>query len=166
MIFERYDFFIQRFKVLNEFCATAHQIFKLQKVEIGGIRGKVLSDEVRKINEKFKNIYAIFGTKTYDCLDEKDMRFLIDHNKFMSEVWKLDRKIGQVLSRAFDDCNVSSSILKLLRISDDLSLRGLIALELSDKMPLLVIMLNAEMDESKKTFEKYKEKILHQQELP
>ena len=159
LIFERYDFFIQRFKVLNEFCGTAHQIFKLQKVEIGGLRGKILSDEVRKINEKFKSIYSVFGTKTYDCLDEKDVRFLIDHNKFMSEVWKLDRKIGQVLSRAFDDCNVSSSILKLLRISDDLSLRGLIALELSDKMPLLVIMLNAEMDESKKTFEKYKEKI-------
>ena len=76
----------------------------------------------------------------------------------MSEVWKIDRKVGQILSKAFDDCNASLSILKLLKISDDLSLRGLIALELSDKMPLLIIMLNQEMDESRKTFEKYKEK--------
>ena len=118
-----------------------------------------MSEEVGKINGKFKNIYAVFGTKTYDCLDENDKRFIIDHNKFMSEVWKLDRKIGQILSIAFDDCNASCSILKLLRISDDLTLRGLIALELSDKMPLLVTMLNLEMDESKKTFEKYREKI-------
>ena len=81
-----------------------------------------------------------------------------DFRKFMSEVWKIDRKVGQILSKAFEECNISFSILKLLKISDDLSLRGLIALELSDKMPLLIVMLNQEIDESRKTFEKYKEK--------
>lgn len=159
MVFRRFNFFLQRCKVLHEFCSTSQQIFRLQKVEIGGVRGKILTEEVKKINDKFNNMYSVFGTKNYDCLDENDKEFMKDHNKFMSEVWKLDRKIGQVLSRAFDDCNVSNSVLKLLKVFGDLALRGLIALELSDKMPMLIIMLNEEMDESKKTFIKYKQKI-------
>ena len=144
---------------MKEFCGTSSQIFKLQKVEIGGVRGKTLSNEVKKINERFRTLYAVFGTKTYDCLNERDSLFLKDYHKFTSEVWKLDRKIGQILGRAFDDCNISISVINLLKIVDDLSLRGLIALELSDKMPLLIVMLNKEIDEARKTFEKYTERL-------
>ena len=116
--------FLEKLKILDEICATSHQIFKLQKVEIGGVGGRILSEEIKKINERFKNMYAVFATKTYDCLDEKERRFKKDHAVFMSQVWRLDRKIGQVLSRAFDDCTISHSILKLLRIFDGITLRN------------------------------------------
>ena len=46
----------------------------------------------------------------------------------------LDRKLGAVLSKGFDDCTVSDSIFKLLKIFGDLTFRSLIALELSDKV--------------------------------
>ena len=116
--------FLEKLKILDEICSTSHQIFKLQKVEIGGVGGRILSEEIKKINERFKNMYAVFATKTYDCLDEKDRSFKKDHEVFMSQVWRLDRKIGQVLSRAFDDCTTSHSILKLLRIFDGITLRN------------------------------------------
>lgn len=48
--------FLERLKVLNEFCSTSHQIFKLQKVEIGGIGGRILSEEIKKINDKFRKL--------------------------------------------------------------------------------------------------------------
>jgi hypothetical protein len=54
-----------------------------------------------------------------------------------------------VLGRAFDDCLATESIFKLLQIFGGLIQRKLIALELSDRMPTLVNMLNQEMDESK-----------------
>ena len=76
LIFDRFDAFIERFKILNEFCTTSNQIFKLQKVEIGGVRGRVLSEEIKKINEKFSNVYSVFGSRTYDCLHETDGKFL------------------------------------------------------------------------------------------
>ena len=124
LIFERFDVFLGRLKVLNELCSTSHQIFKLQKVEIGGMGGRVLSEEIKKINEKFRCLYGVFATKTYDCLDERDQTFMKDYRLFMSQVWMLDRKVGQIVSRAFDDCTISSSILKLLKIFDDITFRS------------------------------------------
>lgn len=42
---------------------------KLEKVEIAGIKGKVLSHQVVEIFEEFNELYAMFGNKTYDGLD-------------------------------------------------------------------------------------------------
>ena len=145
-----------RLKTILEFCNTAHQFLNLEKVEVGGMRGKLLTESVRKIYVQFKNIYALFGVKTYDSLDPKDHRFLKDYEKFNCQIWMLDRKLGAILTRAFDDCVESESIFKLLSIFGNLIKRGLIALELSDKMPLLVVKLNEEMDDSKCIFNKQK----------
>ena len=67
---------MERVKTLHEFFTTSNQFLKLQKVEIGALRGKILSEEIRKISENFKNIYTVFGTKTYDCLEQNDNSFL------------------------------------------------------------------------------------------
>ncbi len=64
--------------------------------------------------------------------------------------------------RAFDDCLVTESIFKLLQIFGNLIQRNLIALELSDRMPLLVTMLNQEMDESKVIYSKQMSRIAKQ----
>jgi dynein heavy chain len=64
-----------------------------------------------------------------------------------------------VLGRAFDDCLVTESIFKLLQIFGSLIQRNLIALELSDRMPTLVNMLNQEMDESKIIYSKQMNRI-------
>lgn len=64
-----------------------------------------------------------------------------------------------MLGRAFDDCLVTESIFKLLQIFGSLIQRNLIALELSDRMPILVTMLNQEMDESKIIYTKQMQRI-------
>ena len=53
----------------------------------------------------------------------------------------LDRKLGAVLSKGFDDCTVSDSIFKLLKIFGDLTFRSLIALELSDKVEQGMVLI-------------------------
>ena len=159
LVFHRFDNFLARLKTILEFCSTADQFLKLQKVEIGGLRGKILTQGVQKVHDKFKHIYDLFGTKTYDCLNYEDKTFIKDYDKFNKEIWMLDRKLGQILSRAFDDCTVSDSVFKLLVIFGDLTKRSLIALELSDKLPLLVVKLNEEMDDSRVTLTKYQSTI-------
>ena len=99
----------------------------------------MLTEGIQKIHENFKEIYSVFGNKTYDSMDPTDHGFLKDYDKFNRKVWMLDRKLGAILTRAFDDCVVSENIFKLLQIFGGLVQRSLIALELSDKMPLLVI---------------------------
>ena len=57
------------------------------------------------------------------------------------------------------DCTVSENVFKLLQIFGDLIQRSLIALELSDKMPMLVLKLIDEIEDAKKLFEKQKIRI-------
>lgn len=42
---------------------------KLEKVELGGIKGKMLSHQVVEIFSEFNEIFAVFGNRTYDGLD-------------------------------------------------------------------------------------------------
>ena len=159
MVFKRYDSFLERLGIIKEFFNTAQQFLKLEKVEIGGIRGKALTTNINKVHEEFKDLYGIFANRTYDSLDPQDRGFLRDYEKFNSKIFGLDRKLGAILSRAFDDCIVTESIFKLLHIFGTLIQRSLIALELSDKMPLLVCMLNTEMDEAKVIYTKQQKRI-------
>ena len=83
-----------------------------------------------------------------------DDSFIKDYEHFQAKTCELDRKLGAVLGRAFDDCLVTESIFKLLQIFGSLIQRCLIAQELSDRMPILVDLLNTEMDESKVIYTK------------
>ena len=159
MVFARFDSFTDRLKTIQEFCTTANQFLKLEKVEIGGIRGKVLTQGVGRIHDQFKEYYSVFGNRNYDSTDPTDFAFIKDVGKFNSKIWSLDRKLGAILTRALDDCIVSENIFKLLQIFGDLVQRSLIALELSDKIPMLVTKLSEEMEDATKIFERQKEAI-------
>ena len=54
MIFKRYDSFVERLTIIREFFQTAEQFLKLEKVEIGGIRGKDLSTRIGRVHDEFK----------------------------------------------------------------------------------------------------------------
>ena len=154
LVFKRFDSFLERLHIMMEFFNTAVQFAKLEKVEIGGIRGKALTKSISKVSEEFKDLYSVFSLKTYDSLDPKDMGFLKDNEKFENKVSSMDRKLGAILNRAFDDCIVSESVFKLLHIFGTLSDRTIIAKELDDKMPKLVTLIDLELEGTKKTFQK------------
>ena len=101
----------------------------------------------------------IFSARTYDPLDPQDESFINDFEKFKTKTFELDRKLGAVLGRAFDDCLVTESIFKLLQIFGNLIQRTLIAHELNDRMPTLVQMLDQEMEDAKIIFQKQKQRI-------
>ena len=159
LVFKRFDSFQSRLNIISEFFTTAQQFQKLERVEIGGIRGKMLTNHVKKIYVEFGELYATFGMRTYDALNPKDKKFLRDYEKFNCKLFCLDRKLGAILSRAFEDCTESQSVFRLLHVFGGLVDRKLISLELSDKMPVLVQMLHTEMDEAKMIFKKQETRI-------
>ena len=132
---------------------------KLEKVEIGGIRGKLFTNHVKKIFEEFKELYGVFGSRTYDALSPNDKLFLKDYEKFNSKIFSLDRKLGAILGRAFDDCSETQSTFKLLHVFGTLTERKLISSQLSDKMPQLINNLILEMEEAKKIFTNQQQNI-------
>ena len=54
LVFKRYDSFVSRLNILMEFFNTAVQFLKLERVEIGGIRGKALTSNIGRVYEEFK----------------------------------------------------------------------------------------------------------------
>ena len=152
LIFEKYDTFLERLKIIFEFCQTSNQFLRLEKVEVGGIRGKLLTENMRKVFLQFKELYATFALKTYDCSDPRNLRFLKDYDRFNSEVWKMERRLGVILVSAFDCCTTADSVFKLLDVFGDLRNRRLISMELSGKIPQLLDRINEELEAARQIF--------------
>jgi dynein heavy chain len=57
------------FIIVQELMETALEFMKLEKIEIGGIKGKVLSQQVVQIFDEFNEEYKVFTERTYDSLD-------------------------------------------------------------------------------------------------
>ena len=65
LVFKRYDSFLERLNTVKQFFDTAQQFLKLEKVEIGGIRGKALTTSINKVHEGFNDLYGVFAMRTY-----------------------------------------------------------------------------------------------------
>lgn len=48
---------------------AAVDLLKLEKLEIGGVRGRALSQQVQLLHQEFVDTYKFFTEKPYDCLD-------------------------------------------------------------------------------------------------
>ena len=111
------------------------------------------------MRSSFDTLYGVFAIRSYDSLDPTDMGFIKDYEKFNANIFALDRRLGAILASAFDDGVITESIFKLLQIFGSLIKRKLIAQELSDKMPHLIVMLNEEMDVAKAIFLKQQKRV-------
>ena len=66
-------------------------------------------------------------------MDPNDKLFLKDYEKFNGKIFSLDRKLGAILARAFDDCSETQSTFRLLHVFGSLTDRKLISATVSDK---------------------------------
>ena len=60
---------MDRMNMIRDLFKTAQDFLRLEKVEIGGVKGKALSGKVVKILEDFKEEFEKFNNKKYDPLD-------------------------------------------------------------------------------------------------
>lgn len=62
----------------QEVLLTAVDLLKMEKVVIGGVRGRALSHQVQMLHQEFVDTYRVFTEKPHDCLGL--------HNKVPSDV--------------------------------------------------------------------------------
>ena len=135
---------MNRLQILMDFFVTTVQFQKLERIEIGGLRGKALSHGVAKVLSEFKDLYAVFTIRTYDCLDPEEKGFIEDYKEFNEGIVSLDRKLAATLSRALEDCTMSNAIFKLLHVFGDVAKRKLISIELNKHIPRLIDLIAQE----------------------
>ncbi|PSN32950.1 Dynein beta chain [Blattella germanica] len=111
-VFEREIKFVRRLTLVENFFATSMEFLKLEKVEIGGWKGRPLSTKVEAVFGEFNVAFTVFGNITYDPLDPEEENFEKDFDIFMQKISDLDRKLAAIFCQAFDDCfNLERSLL-------------------------------------------------------
>lgn len=165
LVFGRWDKFMERIHMIRDLFKTAGDLFRLEKIEIGGVKGKTLSQHVLKIFEEFKEEFEKFGNKKYDPLDTKSNEFPNDYVEFNKILLDFDRRLSAIINQAFEDCNSLQGIFKLITMMGALLERPTIKKDFEPKFSIILSMLEQEMDETKKIFDAQNKLKLAGQEL-
>ncbi|XP_054619923.1 dynein axonemal heavy chain 9-like isoform X2 [Dunckerocampus dactyliophorus] len=148
LVFSGLDRFIHRLKSTEDILLTAVDFLKLEKLEIGGDRGRALSKQVQLLYQGFRDCFKIFTEKPYDldCLDLNNKEFEEDVRDFKLMVDDTDRRLGAIFCQAFDGASGLAHAFKVLDMFGGLLERPLVAQDAVVKYPDLVSMFGKELD--------------------
>ena len=129
-LFSRLDAFLERLHDVADFANVILTFNHLEKVVIGGSKGKILTTTVEGIFSDFKAAVKKMEEVPYDLLDADDPAFGADFAVFKGRVAVLERRLSNILVAAFDDAPNLYARFKLLDTYHLLLERPLIADEL------------------------------------
>lgn len=113
IVFDRFNAFLHRLETIQWFFNTVLEFSKLEKVEIGGIKGRILSTRIADVYNEFQQCFSVFSGKSYDVLDPSDPSFFVDFENFKKKISEMDMKLSAILCQAFEDCSNLESIFKV-----------------------------------------------------
>ncbi|XP_042285828.1 dynein axonemal heavy chain 11 isoform X2 [Thunnus maccoyii] len=146
LVFQRSERIMERLFMIEELFSTALDFLKLEKVELGGSRGKILSEMVFSMSEEFHDRWRALRESKYDPLDYTNDDFVRHHRRFMEQNRDFDQRLGTVLNLAFQHSKNLKSTFKLLKIFGTLLDRPRIHQLFSPNYSVLLVMFNHEID--------------------
>ena len=93
---------------------TIVQFQRLERIEIGGTKGDMLSASVIHLYGLFMEEVKVFSTITYDCFNINDNSFDHDFDKFAKWISESEIQIGSVVAQGLADCVSVEAAFKLL----------------------------------------------------
>ncbi|XP_067615922.1 dynein beta chain, ciliary [Eurosta solidaginis] len=144
-VFSRFNSFLERLAIIQWFFFTVIEFLKLEKVEIGGLRGRQLSTRITAVYVEFNKFFTAFASKSYDVLDPDDPEFEDDFKDFQAHILELDMKLAAILCQAFDDCHNLESMFKLINIVGSVIDRPIIKEQFTQRYTEIVQKLDVEM---------------------
>jgi dynein heavy chain len=96
-LFQRLDAFMERSHDMMDMMSTCVQFNKLERVEIGGTKGKVLTNGVKAIHTDFQTAVEKFKGVEYDVMDTDAKQFDEDFFSFRVVVKELERRLAAII---------------------------------------------------------------------
>ncbi|XP_055373637.1 dynein beta chain, ciliary [Condylostylus longicornis] len=157
-IFERYDLFLIRLNELHNCFEIGSEFTKLDKICVGGFKGKAITLEVRKISDSFQTLYAEWGNIQYNPLeiDPKLKSFQQDLKKFNSSADILERKLAFQFEKYFEVSHDLNSTLQFVELCGSLLHRPVIKHQIYDNLQNIVEEFDNELSTVKLIFNEYK----------
>lgn len=154
-IFERFDLFMDRLYVIRDIFETANEFYKVEKLELGGLKGRNLSRGIQEIFNDFKNIYIKWTAISFEPLDPSPLLkdFENERKEFQSHAEVLERKLAAILVQAFDECYTMESLIKLIEVCGSLLQRPMVYNEVKDKLDNLLDLYNQDLLIVKRVFD-------------
>ena len=137
-LFIRLDSFLERCHDILHLTHTYVQFSTMERIEIGGTKGKYLTESVNQIFEEFKQAVTTFQNVPYDIMNIAAKEFDDDFYTFRSKIKELERRIAAVITQGFDDCDTVHGRFKLLDSFEGLLSRPIIQDELEKKHIILI----------------------------
>lgn len=152
-VFQRLIDFVDRISVVNSILQTFIDFSKLEKVEIGGIKGRYLSAKCAEIYEEFNKSYNLFQNIQYEVLDTKDNSLIKDYENFQLICADYDKRLAAVLTQAFDDCYNLETMFKYLNIAANMFARPYISQLVKVKYNVITKMFDDELNTVKELYD-------------
>ncbi|XP_062482469.1 dynein axonemal heavy chain 17 isoform X3 [Pezoporus occidentalis] len=149
IIFRRMESFLHRLKTIEDLYQTAIEFLKLEKAELGGVKGNILGTQVFQIYNEVAEIIKDFSDCKYDSLDPTEEQLNTDFAEFQKKIEDIDRRLAAIFSQGFDDCSCLMSAVKLVQMFSYLLERPVIKAELSPHYSALLEMFKAELEDVK-----------------
>ncbi|XP_015272477.1 PREDICTED: dynein heavy chain 17, axonemal [Gekko japonicus] len=149
LVFARMNAFFHRLKTVEELYVTSIEFLKLEKIELGGVRGNILGSQVVQIYEEVLEFIKVFAECKYDPLDPADEQFVEDFADFQIKIQDLDRRLATIFYQGFVDCSGLESAVKQVHMFVSLLERPLIKADAAAHYSTLLEMFNVELDNAK-----------------
>ncbi|KAI5631347.1 dynein beta chain, ciliary [Phthorimaea operculella] len=158
-VFMRFNVYLKRLRMIEEILEATVEFLKLEKVEFCGLRGKILSNECLKILDEYQLTYQYLGNISYDPADPEDESFLKDYKNHMKILEDVDYQLASLFSQGFDECYNLEHMFKFFQVIGDLFHRPIINAELQPKLPRLLELMHANLDDVKLIFDEEMQKL-------
>ncbi|CAD7939071.1 unnamed protein product [Amoebophrya sp. A25] len=158
-LFIRLDAFRERCRDILDFTKTVVQFIKLERIDIGGTKGRLLTAAIVNIYEEFNKAVATFQAVDYDVMDIQESRFDDDFFTFRMSIKELDRRMATVLGLGFDDLDTVGGRAKLFDAFEGLLERPILEDELEKKYVLLLQGVKADLKVCKTLFSQNKAQV-------
>ncbi|XP_073347414.1 dynein axonemal heavy chain 17-like [Pagrus major] len=158
LVFSHLDNFLTRLHSIQEVLCVSLQLHQLGQTVLSGVSSRMWTDVVQDVYLDFLRHVMALSQSNCDPTDPDDQSFELHLDQFQVQVSDLDRQLVFVLSRALEDCCVSSSAAKLVQMFRLILDRPLIQDQLRPHLIWLVEMVLVELDQTELLFFSQKEK--------
>ncbi|KAM8850133.1 dynein axonemal heavy chain 17-like isoform 3-T3 [Spinachia spinachia] len=150
LVFFRLDHFLLHLQGIQEVFSVSLQLHQLDRT--ASVGGRMWTDAIQEVYQDFLCHVTVLCDLTCDPTNPDDQSFLKHLSQFWVQVSDLERRLASVLSRAFEDCCISSSGAKLVKMFGFILDRPLIHDQLRPYLVRLEEMVLEELDQIESLF--------------
>lgn len=117
LVFDKLDVFLETLKKAVGFFETTLEFLRLEKIDVGGSNGRILTEDIQKMFAEFESIRGNFSSVEYSPLDSNS-RFHADYEQFTNSVYSMETRMGTIICHAFEEAGSINAMFAIIDAFD------------------------------------------------